>query len=207
MYRGNYLFTDEQLFERKHADQQNFERTFKDEMPEFISLFQNSFERLKSIRSSIEPSSRDRNLNAVLMSGFVKGELAKLYGRIVKVDHTGRPYYSKDQQWMLYFKKLNANTFLPDNIETKHVKELHKQLSLDLLDRSPIIFIGYTVSANWEYLTGIYAVYIRNGSVIWRTNLGDHMSNINKEPIIRTKFKDAEIKPKEAEIQIRRRSS
>lgn len=207
MGKLNYLFSENQIFERKHADQRKFEMAFEGEIPEFIKTIQNSFERMKVIRSGIEPYARDRNLNAVLMSGFLRGELHRCFGSEIRMDHTGRFFYAKDQNWILYFKKLNSKTYLPDNIETKHVVELHRQLALDLAERSPIIYIGYTVTSTWEYITGCHAVYSRDNSIIWRSNLYDLSScsiSINTPKIV---IPDIEITSKESSIQIRKKSS
>ena len=97
---------------------------------------------MKHHRSEIEPCCRDRNLSAVLMSGFLRGELNECFGLRIGRDSTGRYYFSKDGEWRLYFKKLNSRSFLPENIETKHVVELNQQLSFDFEDRSAVVFIG-----------------------------------------------------------------
>lgn len=78
------------------------------------------------MRSQIEPSARNRNVNAVFMNGFVKGELLKSYESMIKIDSTGRFCLIKNGEWILYFKKLNSRTHLPENIETQHVKALHQ---------------------------------------------------------------------------------
>lgn len=205
MGKGNYLFSDSQVFERKHASQQKFETAFKEELPVFVSSFHSSFKRMVDLRSQIEPSARDRNINAVLMNGFVKGELFKTYESMVKIDSTGRFCLIKDGEWILYFKKLNQRTHLPENIETKHVMELHQQCSLSLDERSPIIYVGYTVTASWDYITGCHAVYAKDGNVIWRTDISNMYSAPVEAP--RILIPDIDIKARDTEVIIRKKSS
>lgn len=205
MGKFNSLFSENQIFNRKHADQRKFETSFREEIPEFITAIQNSFERMKMVRSEIEPYGRDRNLNAVLMSGFLRSELHKSFGSKIRIDHTGRYYYSKDREWIIYFKKLNTRTYLPDNIETKHVAGLHRQLAFDLAERSPVIYIGYTVTKSWDYLTGFHAVYSRDSNIIWRSSLDD--LNISSVETPKITIPDIGISSKDTGIQIRRRTS
>jgi nitrogen fixation protein len=205
MGKVNYLFSDSQVFERKHASQQKFEMAFIEELPCFVSSFHSSFERMRDIRSRIEPSARDRNINAVLMNGFVKGELLKAYESMIKIDSTGRFCFIKNGEWILYFKKLNSRTHLPENIETKHVMELHKQYSLSMDERSPVIYIGYTVTSSWDYITGCHAVYAKNGAVIWRTDISNMYSTLTDTPKII--IPDIDIAARDSDIIIRRKSS
>lgn len=121
MSKGKYLFSENEIFDRKHADQKRFEIAFKEEIPLFISSIDSAFEKMKLHRSEIDPFCRDRNLSSVLMSGFLRGELHDCFGLKISRDGTGRYYFSKDGEWRLYFKKLNSKTHMPENIETKHV--------------------------------------------------------------------------------------
>lgn len=205
MGKVNYLFSESQVFERKHASQQKFELAFQEELPLFVSSIHRSFERMVSLRSQIELSARDRNINAVLMNGFVKGELFKAYESMVKIDNTGRFCLIKSGEWILYFKKLNSRTHLPENIETKHVMELHQQYSLSLDERAPVIYVGYTVTKSWDYITGCHAVYSKDGNIIWRTDISS-MSNALVE-VPRIIIPDIDITASETDIILRRKSS
>jgi hypothetical protein len=207
MSKGNFLFSENQMFDRKHADQRKFETSFREEIPEFIVCTKQAFERMKGLRSGIEPYARDRNLNAVLMSGFLRSELHKCFGSRIRMDHTGRFYFSKDREWILYFKKLNPRTYLPDNIETKHVAGLHQQLAFNLTETSPIIYIGYTVTKDWDYLTGYHAVYSRDSAVIWRSSLDDLGLSSLTVDTPRIISPDAGISSIEPGVRIRRKSS
>lgn len=205
MGKVNYLFSDSQVFERKHASQQKFEMAFKEELPVFVSSFHSSFERMKNLRSQIELSARDRNFNAVMMNGFVKGALFKSFESNVKIDNTGRFCLIKNGEWILYFKKLNSRTHLPENIETKHVLELHRQYSLSLDERAPVIYVGYTVTSSWDYITGCHAVYSKDGNIIWRTDISNMDSTLVETPKII--IPDIDIKVRDTDIIIRRKSS
>lgn len=204
MSKANYLFPECQVFERKHASQQKFELALKEELPLFVTSFHKSFERMIDFRSKIEPSAKDRNFNAVIMNGFVKGELIKTYESMIKIDNTGRFYFIKNGEWILYFKKLNSRTHLPENIETKHVKELQKQYSLSLDERAPVIYVGYTVTTSWDYITGCHAVYAKNGSVVWRTDISNMHSILIETP--RIAIPDIDITARENDVILRRKS-
>lgn len=204
MHKSNYLFSESQIFERKHASQQKFELAFQEELPVFVSSIQSSFERLRNFRSQIEPIARDRNINAVLMNGFVKGELYKTYESMLKIDSTGRFCLIKNSEWILYFKKLNSRTHLPENIETKHVMDLHQQYSLSFDERAPVIYVGYTVTKSWEYVTGCHAVYSKDGQIIWRTDISSTYALVETPRII---IPDINISAKDNDIILRRKSS
>lgn len=206
MYKLNYLFSENQIFDRKHADQQKFEMTFMDEMPLFVFTIQKAFERMCKLRSTIEPSARDRNFNAVLMSGFLKGELLNSCESLVHLDHTGRYYLTKGGEWILYFKKLNSRSYLPDNIETKHVRELDQQLALSLEEAAPVIYIGYTVTKSWDYITGFHAVYSKNNEVIWRSSLDNFVKYSISDENPKIVIPDIEISRIDKDIQIRKKS-
>ena len=207
MFKSNYLFSKNQIFDRKHADQKRFEIAFSEEIPLFVSSIDNAFERMKSHRSEIQPYCRDRNLSAVLMSGFLRGELYDCFGLKILRDATGRYYFSKDKEWILYFKKLNSKTYLPENIETKHVAGLNQQLSIDFEDRSSVIYIGFTVTKEYDYITGYHAVYSRNGEVIWRSSLDGLSSQVFSTGTPSVTIPDITITGQDKEIQIRRKSS
>lgn len=204
MSKLNYLFTKDQLFERKNADQQKFEVEFKEEIPQFISSIDHSFKQMKDHRSNIPPSARDRNLNAVLMSGFLRGSLLEAFPDLINIDHTGRYFLTKNREWVVYFKKLNPKTLLPENIETKHVKSLHQQLTLSLNEISPIIYVGFTVTQKWDYITGYHAVYSLNNSIVWRSDLSEGISMETSNPNIT--IPDSTLVYPESEVVIRKKS-
>lgn len=143
-----------------------------------------------------------------MMSGFVIGKLIDCFGLKMSRDSTGRHYFSKDGEWRLYFKKLNSKTYLPENIETKHVAGLNRQLSFEFEDRSSVVYIGYTVTKEYDYITGYHAVYIKDSVIVWRSSLNfpdsAHVFSPGTPSVI---IPDVTITSPNTEIQIRRKSS
>lgn len=202
MYKLSSLFSNKQMFDRKNAEQERFELAFTEEIPLFIRVIDNAFEMMRMHRSSIPPISRGRNLSAVLVNGFIRGELYQTFPDRIRTDHTGRFYLTKNGAWRVYFKKLNPKTLLPENVETTHVKMINNQLTLSLDDYSPIIFIGYTVTRTWDALTGCYAIYTKDEKIVWKSSLTDICYETSEHKI---EIPDVKISVPETSI-IRKRS-
>jgi hypothetical protein len=169
MNEVNELFDKSQFVRRILPEQGLFEKTCKNDLIKIKCLIEKSFNSMLDERCGKTKNFRDKNWESITMSGYIKGFLMEEYPGYIWLDSEGRFYFKNETNYKIYFKKL-YNNLLPSNIITGHTKKLYGQYALPLEDKTPIIFLGYTED-NWNQLTGIYAVCIKDNSRLWVTNL------------------------------------
>lgn len=196
------LFDLSAFAKRKPSEQIDFERDNLELLLAFPDIVRRSFDRLNSeIFPIIELRSRDRNLGAVIISGFLRGELitnfpdycyaaTKLRFRLI----------SKKHEW-IYVKKLDENR-RPMNIPTRNNEIIMNQRSFSTRDLESNIFLGYTASQDMTYPIDVYALCIDGEKEVWCSNLLDlAVKNIPIRTIStkkETQLKDGTIKIKKA---------
>ena len=173
MSKLNTLFDFSKFEKRKTPDQKQFEAANKQLLIDFKNFVPVCFKNLhKKVLSSIEPIDQDKNLHAVVMSGFLKGQFIRKY-----------PHYcfkATKQRFKLcidytnvYIKKLDEKKKLPSNIPTDESLMIYNQLTDTDKDKSANVFLGYTVTDDWSQITGIYALCIEGEEIIWISDLKD----------------------------------
>jgi hypothetical protein len=149
--------------------QQDFESEMATELPAFLQIQEQALQMMKDDLGSKHPSYQNRNTKANRMNENIRGLLFEHFPERMKDTLSKRFYFEKVGKYILLFKKL-SNRFMPMHINTKSVRKILSQLSLDFPE-IPIVFVGYIPNASWEELKRICAVYISNGSVIWVSDL------------------------------------
>jgi len=149
--------------------QQDFESEMATELPAFLQIQEQALQMMKDDLGSKHPSYQNRNTKANRMNENIRGLLFEHFPERMKDTLSKRFYFEKVGKYIVLFKKL-SNRFMPMHINTKSVRKILSQLSLDFPE-IPIIFVGYIPNASWEELKRICAVYISNGSVIWVSDL------------------------------------
>src|SRR6185437_120378 len=126
------LFDPSDFEARKPANQTDFENRYKDVLAVFPAMVDEAFIRLsRDIYPVVEPASRDRNMMAVLISGFLKGQLVYRFPEYCThyINNNGSRFrLQKENYEWLYIKKLDVNK-KPSNIETDNSVKIIKQLS------------------------------------------------------------------------------
>lgn len=183
MAKLNLLFDFSKFEKRKSADQEEFEQQHKDELPIFNQIMGMAFEMLTEESSRKARHYKGRNYHAELMSGNIRGLLLDNFPNWVKVGDHDRIMFCKKGTHCLYFKKLDDRK-MPNNIRTEYVELVAYQRTIPGGERTPIIFIGYTVDDMWTQLTGVYAVYIEDNKRRWVTEIFEEGGQASGKPII-----------------------
>lgn len=181
----NTLFDFSKFDKRKTASQQEFEEQNKQLLIDYKNEVPESFKKLhQRVLAAIEPIDQDKNLCAVVMSGYLTGFFKRKY-----------PHYcgkATKQRFKLcisntnvYIKKLDEKSKLPSNIPTDESLKIHFQLT-DSTDKECNIFLGYTVSEDWSILTGTYALCIEGEEKIWISDLSG-LDSDNLSPVVTMK--------------------
>lgn len=168
------LFNEADFEVRKPANQKDFEERYKNVLLAFPAMVDRAFLRLNmQIFANIEPESRNRNLAAVSISGFLQGAMVKTFPDYCHyfINHNGSRFKMRKENYeWLFVKKLDDNK-RPSNIETDTTLKIMKQLSESSMDLHANVFLGYVASDDNSFADAIYAVYIVDKKVEWFTDL------------------------------------
>ncbi|SMC54449.1 hypothetical protein [Pedobacter africanus] len=165
------LFDLSQFRKKKAPAQEEFESNNLDILLAFRDIVPRCFERLhKEIFGVIEPVSQDKNLPAVVMSGFMRGELIKLFPEACRNATTQRFQLAGTKNEQIFIKKLDERR-RPSNIPTVDSVLIYNQRSKSMADTTPNIFLGYTATDDWSGFTGTYAVCIDGDKTVWESDL------------------------------------
>ena len=122
------LFDQSEYDKLKTPVQNDFLNTNMELLCSFPGIVDKSFERLqKEVLSTIEVRSRNRNLPAVVVSGFMAGYLKELYPTLCR-EKDGRFFLKLQDNTKVYVNKLN-NKFRPMGIDTKNRSKIVNQLT------------------------------------------------------------------------------
>ncbi len=167
----NMLFDFSKFEKRKTANQIDFEQQCRQMLIDFRNFVPVCFKNLhRKVLSVIEPIDQDKNLNAVVMSGLLKGQLIRKYPQYCH-KATKQRFKLYIDYTSIYIKKLDEKTKLPSNIPTDESLMIYNQLTDSNNDIGCNIFLGYTVKDDWSMITGIYAVCIEGENILWITDL------------------------------------
>src|SRR5690242_1690824 len=117
------LFDASKYVKRKSADQIEFETSYLEEVLTMKEIMEQAFESTMESLTTIPVHCQDKNLLAVLMSGYITGNVLEKYPQFTKKDNSGRTLFTKDNKFAVYFKKLDKNR-KPQNIPTDHSEML-----------------------------------------------------------------------------------
>jgi len=171
MFIQSSLFDSSQFQKRKAPAQADFENKNIDLLLAFREMVPKAFLRLhREIFSIIEPISQDKNLPAVIMSGYFKGELIKLFPQLCSNATKQRFLLTGAGNERIFVKKLDSQR-RPSNIPTVDSVLIYNQLSNSHFDVFPNIFLGYSATEDWSDFTGIYAVCIDGEKTLWISDL------------------------------------
>jgi hypothetical protein len=165
------LLFDLSKFERRITpSQQEFEEKNMELLLAFKGFVPQCFKEMHGILSIIEPTAQDKILPAVLMSGLLRGKFIKNYPENCRKATKKRfKLIGGNYEW-LYVKKLDRRK-RPSNIATKSSLLILNQRSTSKQDKSPNVFLGYTVSSDWSEYTGVYAVCIEGSEILWLSDI------------------------------------
>jgi hypothetical protein len=183
MAKIGLLFDVSKFESRKMAAQEEFEELHKEDMKEFLKIFQEAFEMTKAESKSKARHFKNKNYNANVMNGNIAGLLLERFPNEVKEGPNDRVMFSRNGKFCIYFKKLDDRK-MPSNVRTDYVELVAFQKTLPGGDKMPIVFVGYTVSDDWSELTGVYAVYIQGKKREWVTIISDSNSDDSAVPMI-----------------------
>lgn len=193
---------------RKLAIQKEVEQKNEALLCRFVELVDNSFKRLhKEIYSVIKPEHRDKNLAAVVMSGYLQGDLSYEYPMFCA--HSTKQRFKmkiNGSEWV-YVKKLNEKR-KPSNVKTNANDKILMQLSDSDSDVEPNIFLGYIADESMLEAKEILAVYIQNGTVVWCSDLRDLVKSVAKrKPNQHLLNEEASIQIKSNVVKLKKRTS
>lgn len=196
MTKLNTLFDFSKFEKRKTNDQSEFEKSNTQLLIDFKNFVPICFQNLhKKILSVIEPIDQDKNLNATVMSGYLKGQFIRKYPHYCS-KATKQRFKLNVNSTYIYIKKLDKKTKVPSNIPTKESLMIYNQLTNSTSDTGCNIFLGYTVTNDWSMIKGIYAVCIEGENVLWMTDL-KNFGDAELTPVVILKPKPIAPKVKE----------
>lgn len=206
-YLQHSLFGGFAFEPRKTADQTEFEKKHEKLLYAFPGFVDQAFIRLnKEIYATIEAQSRDKNLPAVAISGFLKGQIIHEFPDYCAKATKKRFKLKHDNSEWIYVKKLNSKK-LPSNVKTDANDMIIAQLSDSENDTEPNVFLGYIASSCNTQANEVYAVYIRNNKVIWYTDLRLFADMINeRNPNTQLPVSGNEIEIKSDVVKIKKAS-
>jgi hypothetical protein len=180
----NTLFDFSKFEKRKPIEQKQFEKANAQLLRDFREFVPTCFEKLhKKVLANIEPIDQDRNLHAVVMNGFLKGQFIRKYPHLC--------YKATRQRFRLFVdntnvfvKKLDEKTKFPSNIPTDQSLMIYNQLTDSTSDKHTNVFLGYTVREDWSKITGVYAVCIEGEEIIWISDLNTFGEEQSTTPVI-----------------------
>jgi hypothetical protein len=158
---------------------------------------------LTDILPNIELISRDKNLQAVIMSGFIRGELIKKFPGYCAKATKARFKMHNDKSGWIFIKKL-TNKKRPANIKTIANDIIINQLTNSKLDKQQNVFLGYTASKNLSHITGVYAVCIDGDKILWVSDLIQYAA---QHTTVTSINQPNEVKLKEGIVKIKEKRS
>lgn len=174
------LFNASDFEARKPANQRDFETNNSKLLCSFPGMVDMAFDRLnREIYPIIDPGSRDKNMPATIISGFLKGAMIRSFPHLCRKATPKRFRLKIDGSEWIYIKKLNDNK-QPSNIKTKDNEKIMNQLSDSKTDVEANIFLGYTANQEMTQADGVFAVYIVGEKVEWFSDLRDLVSKENE---------------------------
>lgn len=200
------LFKEADLEIRKPANQSDFENRNLKFLCSFPDIVDRAFERLnKEIYPLIEISSRDKNMPANLISGFLKGEMISNYPLYCR--GTAKRFKMKiDGSEWIYIKKLNAKK-RPSNVTTDANTMILRQHSTSKADTSANIFLGYTAGADMTSADNVFAVYIVENVVEWYCDLRVLASSQTQNNVTQLATIKEEVALKVGTVQLKNKKS
>ncbi len=173
MTQSNTLFDFSMFEKRKEIDQDDFEKNNKLLILSFIDGVNHSFEKLHTVvLKAIEPIDQEKNLCAIVMSGYLAGFFKRKHPELC-IKATKQRFKLLVDKTNVYVKKLDEQTKLPSNIPTDESIKIYHQLTDTEKDKQCNIFLGYTVNEEWSMITGIYAVCIEGSQLLWISDLNN----------------------------------
>ncbi|MFT3932792.1 MAG: hypothetical protein QM726_04175 [Chitinophagaceae bacterium] len=171
MTKVKLLFDFSKYEELKEVDQQKFEEENKQLFPEIVKAVTHSFKMLHTVvLKRIAPVDQDKNLCAVVMSGYLCGYFKKYFPQLCS-----RATSQRFKLWVnntsVYIKKLDEKTKRPSNIPTDESMKIFNQLTDNADEKAYNIFFGYTTTDSYSMITGIYAVCFKGEDLLWFTDL------------------------------------
>lgn len=201
------LFDLSDFEKRKLPSQNDFESMNENLLIQFQKIITDAFIRMNEEHlSHIEPSFRNKNLNATLINGFVTGKLSELYPERCSTT-TGSRFRFKGygNEW-IYIKKLNDKK-RPSHVKTLGSTVIENQLSEHgTNDLVPNIFLGYTANDTMTEETGVYAVCMDGDEIRWVTDIFSFIRNKDKQSQVQIKSEPVSAHIKEGLVSIKKKA-
>ncbi len=175
MNKNYTLFNLDELEKRKTSNQQEFEDKNFHLLTALPDMVKRSFERLnKEILAITEIVSREKNLSADAISGYLKGELIKAFPEYCGEATPSRfKLKSPNNGEWIYVKKLFKckGGYTPKNGYSKNNEKIYNQRSDEPADISPNIFIGYVANDEMTDAIGVFAICKDGDEIKWVSDL------------------------------------
>lgn len=159
------------MFPRENVDQAEFNTCLAPIVGSVVDSFATARVDFERVISSFPFEVRNKTCIASLWNELILGRLMRApgieYGRI---EGNRRRVYIKVGRSMVFVKKVDSR-YRTSNIETGQVAELREQLSSDVNDRSPALFMGYQLDETGRHITDISIICRRGDQIEWITDV------------------------------------
>lgn len=162
-------YSKEHSLNQEYSSQEVFEKTMEAELPVFVKVIEEAFERTRKDLQGKPLSFQTRNTKSGRMNENVKGLLFEHFPDEMDENKNRRFFFDKGQNYRLYFKKLDCKSLRPMNVVTQASQKI-LQTSMNFPGRVPI-FIGYVMNRTNDAIASICAVYFSEGQKVWVTDL------------------------------------
>lgn len=176
-YKGSYLFSEDEMFPRENVDQVEFNNCLAPIVVSVKDAFAKASIDFERVISSIPFKVRNKAFIASLWNELILFRLMQ----IPEIEHdrlegNRRRTYFKVGRSKVFVKKVDAR-YRTSNIETGQVAELREQLSTNMVDRSPVLFMGYQLDETGRHITDISVICRKGDKLEWVTDVINFNSN------------------------------
>jgi hypothetical protein len=167
-------FSNESRVSLRAIEEAEFEKEFRSLLNDFVSIIDNSKEIMLSDLNGRHPNQITHLSKPIRVNENIRGALFQSYPDKMHVVNINTFAYINEGHAFV-FKKLTKKG-KPSGILTK---TLRKQLTQGVFDFPNYnvkrkIYIGYVVESNWEDVSDIYAVTIKDFAIDWKIDLREN---------------------------------
>ncbi|HEY0076468.1 MAG TPA: hypothetical protein VGB77_20390 [Abditibacteriaceae bacterium] len=120
--------------------------------------------------SALRPSERSDQARPIIIGEIIKQRMVLAFPEFAHIEPSGRiALHTKN--YVLYFNKLDEETFLPCFPLSKNSQNIKHQRTTEGGDEKPVVFLGYTMSESSHELVKLMAIYTDSGKLIWSVDL------------------------------------
>lgn len=170
-YKSNYLFPEEEMFPRLPVLKSEFESAFKPWIRDIIRAFREASKQYKEFLEQHPFALQRKSFSSHLWNFLITEQLGKIPGlNWDTLEGNLQRFYIKIDQTKLFVKKIDEH-YNTKNIETAAVQQYREQLTNDINDKDPVLFLGYQLDDTRREIIDISIVCRKGDKLEWRIDV------------------------------------